>query len=236
MKLANPDKQPWKLAWEDVASKTMFIGYDFGLSTQCGKDINDACVAIFYDKGWHIEGEKGYEAIEHLRCTIKKPQKRFIIISCDASLSRPFSPDYNHRECDRALNEVKDKKLSFQAKSYLKYRDLFPCVTASAKGKVVVLETHPQSNFPPDENNNGKVEYIKKAWKIISNKDNNKPPNHCKIDLKNKHIIDAFSAALVSLCYGRFKSNNTDKNEDYLSVVVDCDGTYWLLDADALQS
>ena len=51
---------------------------------------------------------------------------------------------------------------------------------------------------------------------------------------KNEYFRNAFVSMLVSIAYARWKSIDKSGKHDYLKIIADHDGLYWLLDHESL--
>ena len=263
MRLWNEKGNPWgnkkqksneiiPLKFAEIQERSLFIGVNIGPNYNAERD----CVVLMYKdrQRWVIKTNENEDAFEFLyrninifsknryKEAIYPFLKEYLIFTIDACLSTPVKPEYYMRDIDLEINNCNQMNGRWQSESYLKISDWLNHVPISGASKRVYLETNPHSNFPFDIKEIRKVTkekafLVEACKKIIELSDsilNIKGWN--EENFKNEYFRDAFVSMLVSIAYTRWKSNDQSGRKDFLKVVVDHDGLYWLLDHASLHN
>jgi hypothetical protein len=261
VKLINEKGTPWEytkqknktiipLDFLEIQERSLFIGVSLGSSYHNERDS----VVLMY-KGrtyWEMKTNENEDGFEFLYRNIKffsknrykKAKdsflKEYIIFTIGACLTTPVKPEYYIRDVELEKNDGNQINQRWQPESYLKISDWLNHFPISGASKRVYLETSPHSNFPFDIKEKREmekeraflVEACKKITGLSSSILNIKGWN--EENFKDEYFRDAFVSMLVSMAYTRWKSNDKSGRDDFLKVIVDHDGLYWLLDHESL--
>lgn len=263
MKLVNEKSNPWRdkrqenkeippLDFSEIQQNSLFVGVSLGFSYQNERD----CVVIMYKDRmyWEMKTNGSEDAFEFLYRSIKffsenryqkarnSYLKEYIIFTTGASLSTPVKPEYTIRDVQLEKNDSTHFNQRWHCESYLKISDWISRLPISGATKRVYLETRPYSNFPFKIEGNRDVEkektFLVDAWKKINGRSSSteRIRGWNNEYFKDDYFRDAFVSMLVSITYTRWKSNDKSGKDDFLKVIVDHDGIYWLLDHKLLKN
>jgi hypothetical protein len=128
------------------------------------------------------------------------------------------------------LNACRGVNISWQGQSYQKAQDMIGNLPLQGPAARVLLETHPQSNYPATiRDTPGACDlFLRNVFGILTG--SQVPATFPAAN--QPHAQHAVAAALVSVAFGRFRSS--DITQDYLATVIDHDGCFWLLDLASL--
>ncbi|UZD47667.1 hypothetical protein [Peribacillus frigoritolerans] len=261
MKLINEKGTPWgdkeqknktiPLDFSEIQEKSLFIGVSLGSSYHHNE--RDCIVLMYKDRTyWEMKTNNNEDAFEFLYRNIKffsknrykkvrdSFLKEYLIFTIGACLSTPVKPEYYIRDVDVEKNGCNQINPRWQPESYLKISDWLNHFPISGASKRVYLETSPHRNFPfnkkeireMEKEKDFLVEVCKKIVGLSSSIQNIKGWN--EENFKDEYYRDAFVSMLVSIAYTRWKSNDKSGRDDFLKVIVDHDGLYWLLDHESL--
>lgn len=259
MKLINEKGRPWEynnqkiqktpMDFIEVQNRSLYIGICIGPKER------DCVVLIYKDRSsWEIKTNINEDALTFLNRNIKMFSKiryknavgtflkDYLIFSIDARLTSPVIPEYYNRDVELERNHTHLNKKNGKLESYLKITNWINHFPASGTSKRVYLETSPLSNFPFKIGEIREVDKEKscliKAFKIINGMSGNtlNIKGWNEENFKDEYFRDAFGSMLVSIAYSRWKSNDKSGKDDFLKVVVDHDGVYWLLDYQSLKN
>ncbi|KAB7705647.1 hypothetical protein F9802_14060 [Bacillus aerolatus] len=263
MKLINEKGSSWgckkeksknitPLDFIEIQERSLFVGVSIGSSYHNERD----CVVLMYkDRAhWEIKTNESEDAFEFLYRNIKLFSKNrykkavesflkeYIIFTIGACLSPPVKPEYYIRDVELEKNGGSQINQRWQSEIYLKISDWLNHFPISGASKRVYLETSPHSNFPFDVKERKEVEEEKAFLVEACKKINELSSSTLNIrgwneeNFKDEYFRDAFVSMLVSITYARWKSNDKSGKDDFLKVVVDHDGVYWLLDHKSLNN
>lgn len=261
MKLSNEKGIPWEgrkqnnndktpLDFTEIQEKSLFIGVSIGSSYQ---NETDCAVLLYKDRtNWKLKTNENEDAFEFLNNNIKFFSKNrykntdstflkeYLIFTIGACLSPPIKPEYSIRDVDVERNNGNKIKQRWESESYHKISDWLNHFPISGASKRVYLETCPLCNFPFEIKETRTIEketaFLVQAFKII----NEVPVPIFKIHgwnedhFKNEYFRNAFVSMLVSIAYTRWKSIDKSGKHDFLKIIAEHDGLYWLLDHEAL--
>ncbi|PLT33158.1 hypothetical protein [Bacillus sp. V5-8f] len=257
MKLINEKSSPWgykkhndesidPLDLIGIQERCLFIGVSVGCSYQNERD----CVVLMYKDRtkWELKANENEDAFEFLYRNIKKFSKNrykktnstflkeYLILTSNACLNVPVKPEYYTRDVDLVQYGNNPIRQRWQSESYLKITDWLNHFPVSGASKRVFLETNPISNFPFYIKEIRDIEkeksFLTEAFIKISGLSGSVPNirGWNEENFKDDFFRDAFVSMLVSMAYSRWKSNDKTGNDDFLKIIVDHDGIYWLLD------
>jgi hypothetical protein len=257
LKLINEKGNPWgykkqknksitPLDFIEIQESSLFVGASIGPSYHNERD----CVVLMYKDRtyWEMKTNENEDAFEFLYRNIKKFTKNrykkavdsflkeYLIFTIDACLSSPVKPEYYIRDVELERNDCNQINRRGQSESYLKITDWLNHFPISGASKRVYLETSPLSNFPFDINEIREIEkekaFLVEAFKKINGLSGSilNIRGWNEENFKDEYFRDAFVSMLVSIAYTRWKSNDKSGKDDFLKIVVDHDGIYWLLD------
>jgi hypothetical protein len=254
LKLINEKGKPWEykkqknknktpLDFIEIQDRSLFVGVSIGPNER------DCVVLTYKDRtNWEIKTNENEDAFEFLYRNIKKFTKNrykkaevsflkeYLIFTVDACLSSPVKPEYYTRDVEVERNHCNQIHRRGQLESYLKITDWLNQFPISGASKRVYLETSPLSNFPFEIKEIREIEKEKVFLVEVYKKINGLSGSILNIrgwneeNFKDEYFRDAFGSMLVSIAYTRWKSNDKSGIDDFLKVVVDHDGIYWLLD------
>lgn len=261
MKLTNEKGIPWggrkqnnkdltPLDFNEIQERSLFIGVNIGSSYH---NETDCAVLLYKDRtNWKLKTNENEDAFEFLCNNIKFFSKNryknvdstflkeYLIFTIGACLSSPIKPEYYIRDVDIERNNGNKINQRWESESYHKMSDWLNHFPISGASKRVYLETCPLSNFPFDIKETRATEkekaFLVKTFKII----NEVPVSILSIQgwnedhFKNEYFRNAFVSMLVSIAYTRWKSIDTSGKHDFLKIMADHDGLYWLLDHESL--
>ncbi|MGG0409748.1 hypothetical protein [Peribacillus simplex] len=262
MKLINEKGTPWEdkkqknkttipLDFSEIQEQSLFIGVS--LASSYHHNERDCIVLMYKDRtNWVMKTNNNEDAFEFLYRYIKffsknrykkvkgSFLKEYLIFTIGACLSTPVKPEYYIRDVDVEKNDCNQINPRWQPESYLKISDWLNHFPISGASKRVYLETSPHRNFPfnkkeireMEKEKDFLVEVCKKIVGLSSSIKNIKGWN--EENFKDEYYRDAFVSMLVSIAYTRWKSNDKSGRDDFLKVIVDHDGLYWLLDHESL--
>ncbi|MDP1417152.1 hypothetical protein Q8G35_01865 [Peribacillus simplex] len=262
MKLINEKGTPWgdkkqknktiiPLDFSEIQEQSLFIGVS--LASSYHHNERDCIVLMYKDRtNWEMKTNNNEDAFEFLYRNIKffsknrykkvkgSFLKEYLIFTIGACLSTPVKPEYYIRDVDVEKNDCNQINPRWQPESYLKISDWLNHFPISGASKRVYLETSPHKNFPfnkkeireMEKEKDFLVEVCKKIVGLSSSIQNIKGWN--EENFKDEYYRDAFVSMLVSIAYTRWKSNDKSGRDDFLKVIVDHDGLYWLLDHESL--
>jgi hypothetical protein len=263
VKLVNKKSNSWRdkrqenkeippLDFNEIQERSLFIGVSLGFSYRNERD----CVVLMYKDRtyWEMKTNGSEDAFEFLYRNIKffsknryqkasnSYLKEYIIFTTGASLSTPVKPEYTIRDVQLEEKDGTYLNHRWHCESYFKISDWIKRFPISGATKRVYLETSLYSNFPFEIEEKRDIEkekaFLIDAWKkIIGRSDSNeKIRGWNKENFKDDYFRDAFVSMLVSITYTRWKSNDKSGTDDFLEVIVDHDGIYWLLDYKSLKN
>ncbi len=230
----------------EIQNRSLFIGASIGSSYH---NETDCVVLMFKDRtNWEIKTNENEDAFEFLYRNIKKFTKNryknsldnflkeYLIFTIDACLSSPVKPEYFIRDVEMEKKDFYQNNRRRRAEGYLKITDWLNHFPISGASKRVYLETSPFSNFPfeikeireIEKERDFLVDAVQKITELSGSIQNIRGWN--EDNFKDEFFRDAFVSMLVSIAYTRWKSNDKSEKDDYLKIIVDHDGSYWLLD------
>lgn len=260
MKLTNEVGGPWggrtqknkditPLVFTEIQERSLYIGVNIGSSYH---NETDCAVLLYKDRtNWELKTNGNEDAFEFLYNKIKYFSKNrykntertflkeYLIITIGSCLSSPNKPEYAIRDVD-VENKGNSIDRRWQSENFLKISDWLNHFPISGASKRVYLETCPQSNFSFDimglRTTEEEMAFLVEAFKqinefsgsILSIKGWNEE------HFKDEYFRNAFVSMLVSIAYTRWKSMDKSGRNDFLKIVADHDGLYWLLDHESL--
>jgi hypothetical protein len=250
MKLDNARSTGWlHNEYAMIQDRALFVG----VHIECeNNENNDRVVLLFKDMGkWELNTNRSEDAFHFLYRYVERHSKRmygqqgdpfykeFIIISFNACLTLPVRPEYLIRDVEAENNRGKNKGGS-KYSTFLKIRNWLDHLPVCGTSKRIFLETHVDGNFPVQmqtsrNTEKEKIFAVQAFKKIIEWKEqsvNIKGWDEGNLDYKCYR--DAFFSMLVSMAYARWKSKDKSGGNDFLQLIADHDGTYWLLDFEDL--
>jgi len=224
MKTENSKGRPHWDTWAKVSARTVFLGLDFGQRPNQQRD----CLAVlrFSKTQWEVAIVHGPDWVRSLHDWMIEPAVRYAVLTMDGCLTKPVVPEYWQRGCEGALNVHREVNINWQGQSFQKVRDLVEQLPLQGPATRILLETHPQSNYPARIRDSATEcdLFVRNAFRNLTGSE--VPANFPAAS--QPHAQHAIAAALVSVAYGRFRSRGVLK--DYLATVIDHDGCFWLLD------
>lgn len=230
-----------------LQERALFIGVHFDTENTLNHDI---VVLLFKDMGsWELAINRTEDAFHFLYRHIERHSKQlyglqgdpyykeYIITTVNAGLTLPVKPQYSLRDVER---EKGIRKGESRISSFHKMRDWLDRLPVSGTSKRVFLETDAMRNFPIQKGSTrNKGKEIKYAFQTFQKMLEEKGQRFHVIgwnlsDLDQDHYRQAFISMLVSMAYGRWKSKDKSGVNDFLKLIADHDGTYWLLDYEQL--
>jgi hypothetical protein len=263
LKLTNEKGIPWggrkqnteevkPLDFTEIQERSVFIGINIGTSYQ---NETDCVVLLYKDRtNWKLKTNENEDAFEFLYNHIKFFSKNryqsaentflkeYLIFTIGACLSSPIKPEYSIRDVDVEKNNGNMMNRRWQTESFLKISDWLNHLPISGASKRVYLETSPQSNFPFELMETREIEKEKEFLVDALRNINEVPVPIFKIlglkeeHFKGEYFRNAFVSMLVSIAYIRWKSLDKSARKDFLKIVADHDGIYWLLDHESLNN
>lgn len=261
MKLTNEKGIPWggrkqnskdmsPLDFTEIQELSLFIGVNIGSSYH---NETDCVVLLYKDRtNWKLKTNENEDAFEFLFNTInffsknryKNAEstflKEYLIFTIGACLSSPIKPEYSIRDVDVERNNGNKINQRWASESYHKISDWLNRFPISGASKRVYLETFPLSNFPFDIKETRATEKEKSFLVDAFKKINGVPGSILNIQgwneehFKDENFRNAFVSMLVSIAYTRWKSIDKSGKHDFLKIIADHDGLYWLLDHESL--
>jgi hypothetical protein len=234
----------------EIQERSLFIGVNIGSSYH---NETDCAVLLYKDRTkWKMKTNENEDAFEFLSNHIKFFSKNryqssgntflkeYLIFTLGACLSSPIKPEYYIRDVDLEINNGNKINRRWQSESYQKMSDWLNHFPISGSSKRVYLETCPQSNFPFDIMEPRRTEE-EKAFLVEAFKQINEFSGPIlniqgwnEEHFKDEYFREAFVSMLVSIAYTRWKSMDKSGRNDFLKIVADHDGLFWLLNHDAL--
>ncbi|MFB3169362.1 hypothetical protein P5G62_019825 [Neobacillus sp. 179-C4.2 HS] len=261
MKLTNEKGIPWgvrkqnntnitPLDFTEIQELSLFIGVNIGSSYH---NETDCAVLLYKDRtNWKLKTNENEDAFEFLYNNInffsknryKNAEstflKEYLIFTIGACLSSPIKPEYTIRDVDVERNNGNKIDQRWESESYHKMSDWLNRFPISGASKRVYLETFPLSNFPFDIKETRATE-IEKSFLVDAFKKINEVPGSIlniqgwnEEHFKDENFRNAFVSMLVSIAYTRWKSIDKSGRHDFLKIIADHDGLYWLLDHESL--
>lgn len=261
MKLTNEIGIPWggrkqnnkeitPLDFTEIQERSLFIGVNIGSSYH---NETDCAVLLYKDRtNWKLKTNENEDAFEFLYNNInffsknryKNAEstflKEYLIFTIGACLSSPIKPEYYIRDVDVERNNGNKINQRWESESYHKMSDWLNHFPISGASKRVYLETCPQRNFPFDIKETRATEKEKSFLVDALKKINEVPGSILNIQgwneehFKKEYFRNAFVSMLVSIAYTRWKSIDKSGKYDFLEIIADHDGLYWLLDQESL--
>ncbi|TDL73896.1 hypothetical protein E2R56_13515 [Rhodococcus qingshengii] len=261
MKLMNEKGVPWggrkqnnkditPLDFTEIQDRSLFIGVNIGSSYH---NETDCAVLLYKDRtNWKLKTNENEDAFEFLYNNINFFSKNryknadstflkeYLIFTIGACLSSPIKPEYYIRDVDSEKNNGSIINQRWESESYHKLSDWLNHFPISGASKRVYLETCPRSNFPCDIQDTRATEKEKSFLVDAFKKINEIPVSILKIQgwneehFKDEYFRNAFVSMLVSVAYARWKTIDKSGKNDFLKVIADHDGLYWLLDYKSL--
>jgi hypothetical protein len=261
LKLTNEKGIPWgvrnqnntnitPLDFTEIQELSLFIGVNIGSSYH---NETDCAVLLYKDRtNWKLKTNENEDAFEFLYNNInffsknryKNAEstflKEYLIFTIGACLSSPIKPEYTIRDVDVERNNGNKIDQRWESESYHKMSDWLNRFPISGASKRVYLETFPLSNFPFDIKETRATE-IEKSFLVDAFKKINEVPGSIlniqgwnEEHFKDENFRNAFVSMLVSIAYTRWKSIDKSGRHDFLKIIADHDGLYWLLDHESL--
>jgi hypothetical protein len=261
LKLTNEKGIPWgvrkqnntnitPLNFTEIQELSLFIGVNIGSSYH---NETDCAVLLYKDRtNWKLKTNENEDAFEFLYNNInffsknryKNAEstflKEYLIFTIGACLSSPIKPEYTIRDVDVERNNGNKIDQRWESESYHKMSDWLNRFPISGASKRVYLETFPLSNFPFDIKETRATE-IEKSFLVDAFKKINEVPGSIlniqgwnEEHFKDENFRNAFVSMLVSIAYTRWKSIDKSGRHDFLKIIADHDGLYWLLDHESL--
>jgi hypothetical protein len=248
LKLRNELSSPWldddekPMNFSEIQKKSLFVGISLDYRARNNKD----CIIImFHDGGWQLKSNEHEDAFDFLYRYIKyftakkynkeldPKYKEFIILTIGGCLSTPIKPEYLMRDVETESCH-QDPIQTWNSQSYQKVQNWLHHLPNSGNSKRIYLETKPTLNFPITNNRNEQKEqeFLIEGYKQIMGLSNPLQTVQGWSDhlFKTNQHRDSLVSLLVSAAYTRWKSKDKSNENDFLKVVVDHDGTLWLLD------
>jgi hypothetical protein len=261
LKLTNEKGIPWgvrkqnntnitPLDFTEIQELSLFIGVNIGSSYH---NETDCAVLLYKDRtNWKLKTNENEDAFEFLYNNInffsknryKNAEstflKEYLIFTIGACLSSPIKPEYTIRDVDVERNNGNKINQRWESESYHKMSDWLNHFPISGASKRVYLETFPLSNFPLDIKETRATE-IEKSFLVDAFKKISEVPGSIlniqgwnEEHFKDEYFRNAFASMLVSIAYTRWKSIDKSGRHDFLKIIADHDGLYWLLDHESL--
>jgi hypothetical protein len=247
-KQKNKDIAP--LDFTEIQERSLFIGVNIGSSYH---NETDCAVLLYKDRTkWKLktnENEDAFDFLYHNINFFSKNRyknadstflKEYLIFTIGACLSSPIKPEYYIRDVDVERNNGKNINQRWESENYHKMSDWLNHFPISGASKRVYLETFPQSNFPFDIQETKVTEKEKSFLVEALKKINEVPGSILNIQgwneeyFKDEYFRKAFVSMVVSIAYARWKSIDKSGKHDFLKIIADHDGLFWLLDHESL--
>ncbi|WP_045520265.1 hypothetical protein [Neobacillus niacini] len=244
------NKEITPLDFTEIQERSLFIGVNIGSSYH---NETDCAVLLYKDRtNWKLKTNENEDAFEFLYNNInffsknryKNAEstflKEYLIFTIGACLSSPIKPEYYIRDVDVERNNGNKINQRWESESYHKMSDWLNHFPISGASKRVYLETCPQRNFPFDIKETRATEKEKSFLVDALKKINEVPGSILNIQgwneehFKKEYFRNAFVSMLVSIAYTRWKSIDKSGKYDFLEIIADHDGLYWLLDQESL--
>lgn len=232
-----------------LQERALFIGVHIDTEN---KQNHDIVVLLFKDMGsWELAINRTEDAFHFLYRHIERHSKQlyglqgdpfykeFIIATVNAGLTLPIKPQYSVRDVERE-KDTDERNGESRFSSFHKMRDWLDRLPVSGTSKRVFLETDAKRNFPIQKGGTGNKQNeirfaIQTFQKMLEEKGKSSHVIGWNLaDFDQDHYRQAFISMLVSLAYGRWKSKDKSGTNDFLKLIADHDGTYWLLDYEQL--